>query len=386
MPSAKRTQRDPRLDVLRGLALLMIFVDHIPGDVLSRGTMHNFSFCDAAELFVLISGMSSVLAYGRAFERNGPAAGFSRIARRCIRIYLFQIALVLVTLGVVFLWSHFLDTWPKLMQPFLEDPSSGILQSLALHALPAYLDILPLYLVLLGLFPLIYAGLRISIGLTLAASAALWIIANWVPWFNIPNWAYGGQWPFNPFAWQLLFTMGAAVGVKLMAGETFMPRLKTVAWLAAAYLVFAFLENFPWSTWHLADLRPVTIATPSKANLSPFRLLDILALGYLLFSSTAFRSLAGQRIVQTFDLLGRHSLEVFATGCLAALLGRLLFLTYGPALPYQIAVNALGIIAMWAVAYQLDANTGRKAYGRSAAASQSAAAPGNVSRHYPAVM
>lgn len=357
MQSTSRTERDFRLDLLRGLSLLMIFVDHVPGNVLSHGTMHNFGFCDPAELFVLISGTSSMLAYGRTFEHKGRLTGFSRLLGRIIRLYLFQAVLVLLSFGLVFLWSRYLHTGSKLMEPLLEAPASGILQSLALHAVPAYLDILPLYLVLLGLFPLIYAGLRISIGLTLAASAALWILANCVSWLNIPNWAYGGQWPFNPLAWQFLFTIGAAVGIRLMAGQTLMPRLKPVMWLCIAYLIFAFLENFPWTAWHLPDLRPVTIVTPSKANLSPFRLGDILALAYLLLSSTTFWFWASRRIFRAVDLLGRHSLEVFAVGCVAALLGRLLFHTYGPTVSDQIFVNAFGFIAMWAVAYWLNAGS-----------------------------
>lgn len=355
MQSTSRTERDFRLDLLRGLSLLMIFVDHVPGNVLSQGTMHNFGFCDPAELFVLISGMSSMLAYGKAFDRKGRAVGFGRLLRRITRLYLFQAALVLLSFGVVLLWSRYLHTGSKLMEPLLEAPASGILQSLALHAVPAYLDILPLYLVLLAIFPLIYAGLRTSVSLTLAASAALWIAANWVSWLNIPNWAYGGQWPFNPLAWQFLFAIGAAVGTQLMAGRTLMPRLKPVVWLCIGYLVFSLLENFPWAAWHLPDLRPFTIATPSKANLSVFRLADILALAYLLLSSPIFLFWASRRTFRALDLLGRHSLEVFAIGCVAALLGRLLFHTFGPTVSDQIVVNALGFIAMWAVAYWRDA-------------------------------
>jgi hypothetical protein len=369
MQSVSRTQRDPRLDVLRGMALLMIFVDHIPGDVLSLLTMHNFSFCDAAELFVLISGMSSMLAYGRAFDRHGPAVGFNRLLRRWIRLYVFQIALVLATLCVVFLWGKYLHVGSKLMQPFLDDPASGILQSLALHAVPAYLDILPLYLVLLGVFPIVYVGLRTNIWLTLAASAAVWIAANSLPWLNIPNWAYGGDWPFNPFAWQFLFTIGAALGARLMAGEVLLPRVKAVAALSVAYLIFALLENFPWAAWHLADLRPFTVATPSKADLAPLRLADILALAYLLFSSANFALLIGRRAFDVFALLGRHSLEVFAIGCVAALFGRLLFRTYGPDVLCQFVANALGFIAMWLVAYQLEGNTAREMRNREAVAS-----------------
>jgi hypothetical protein len=33
------SKRDPRRDVLRGMVLLMIFVDHIPGNVLSMRTL-----------------------------------------------------------------------------------------------------------------------------------------------------------------------------------------------------------------------------------------------------------------------------------------------------------------------------------------------------------
>jgi hypothetical protein len=178
-----------------------------------------------------------------------------------------------------------------------------------------------------------------------------------------------GLWPFNPFAWQFLFTIGAAVGVRLMAGELLLPRVKPIAWLAVAYLMFAFMENFPSVSWHLPDLRPLTIATPSKANLSPFRLSDILALAYLLFIWTTVRSWAGRRVLQAIDLLGRHSLEVFATGCVAALRGRLLLHTCGATVPCQIVVNALGFTAMWAVAYWADGSPARAARGRGAPAS-----------------
>ena len=44
-------------DVFRGLALLMIFIDHIPGNVLSliAKISRNFGFSDAAEIFVLLA-------------------------------------------------------------------------------------------------------------------------------------------------------------------------------------------------------------------------------------------------------------------------------------------------------------------------------------------
>jgi hypothetical protein len=46
-----------------------------------------------------------MLAYGKAFERNGALGGLRRIILRCARLYLFQIGLLLTRLVVVLLWT-----------------------------------------------------------------------------------------------------------------------------------------------------------------------------------------------------------------------------------------------------------------------------------------
>jgi hypothetical protein len=95
-------QRDPRVDLLRGFALLTIFIDHIPGNTLGRYTLRNFGFADAAELFVILSGFSSMVAYGRCFQRDGMRSGLRHLAARCIRLYVFQVGLLLATFGISF--------------------------------------------------------------------------------------------------------------------------------------------------------------------------------------------------------------------------------------------------------------------------------------------
>ena len=82
----RRLPRDARVDALRGLALLMIFIDHVPGNLLSLVTLRNFGFSDAAELFVLLSGFSSMVAYGGSFDRDGVVVGLRRVLLRCVRI------------------------------------------------------------------------------------------------------------------------------------------------------------------------------------------------------------------------------------------------------------------------------------------------------------
>src|SRR3989338_8354045 len=68
--TAKATPRDLRLDVFRGLCLVMIFMNHIPGTVYEHLTSRNFGFSDAAEGFVFMSGMDAL--HG---PRHDDAAG-----------------------------------------------------------------------------------------------------------------------------------------------------------------------------------------------------------------------------------------------------------------------------------------------------------------------
>lgn len=59
--------RDTRIDVFRALALLTIFINHVPGTIYEHFTHKNLGFSDSAEAFVLISGMAVALAYGSKF-------------------------------------------------------------------------------------------------------------------------------------------------------------------------------------------------------------------------------------------------------------------------------------------------------------------------------
>src|SRR5260370_33073764 len=99
------SKRDPRVDFLRGIALAMIFIDHIPGDILNNWTLRNLGFCDAAEIFVLLAGFASMSAYGKCFEREGARSGLRRVGLRCVRLWVFQVGLLVTTLAIRRLWS-----------------------------------------------------------------------------------------------------------------------------------------------------------------------------------------------------------------------------------------------------------------------------------------
>jgi hypothetical protein len=96
------------------------------------------------------------------------------------------------------------------------------------------------------------------------------------------------------------------------------------------------------------------MSSPDKTRLGVLRLLDMLALAYPVLSSARLRAFAGHRWLQPLEACGRHSLEVFAVGCILALFGRLLFRTGGAGLEMQIAVNAVGLATMGMVALWLE--------------------------------
>src|SRR3954469_22259996 len=68
---ARAATRDLRVDFFRGLALLIIFVDHIPENVFALITLRNFGFSDAAEIFIFLSGYSAGYVFQLRERRQG---------------------------------------------------------------------------------------------------------------------------------------------------------------------------------------------------------------------------------------------------------------------------------------------------------------------------
>ena len=69
--------RDLRLDLFRGLALWLIFLDHVPNNILAWFTIRNYGFSDATEIFIFISGYTAAFVYGRAMVERGFGNSFS---------------------------------------------------------------------------------------------------------------------------------------------------------------------------------------------------------------------------------------------------------------------------------------------------------------------
>src|ERR1700712_4671957 len=148
--------RDVRLDLFRGLANWAIFLDHIPHEVLSWVTVKNYGFSDAADLFVFISGYTAALAFGRIMVERGYLVAASRLSKRAFELYAAHIMVVAIYIAVIACASReFLD--PDDLNQFnvaifLNMPFRESVQALALRYRPVNLDVLPLYILLLGAF------------------------------------------------------------------------------------------------------------------------------------------------------------------------------------------------------------------------------------------
>src|ERR1700758_3208315 len=94
-------ERDLRLDLFRGIALWLIFLDHIPSNIVSWITIRNYGFSDATEIFVFISGYTAAFVYGRAMREHGPVVASARILKRAWQVYVAHIFLFAIYMAEI---------------------------------------------------------------------------------------------------------------------------------------------------------------------------------------------------------------------------------------------------------------------------------------------
>ena len=210
-PPAATTERDLRLDLFRGVALWLIFLDHIPENIVNWFTIRNYGFSDATEIFIFISGYTAAFVYGRAMRERGFLISSARVLRRAWQIYVAHIFLFTIFMAEIAYVAATFDNplYAEEMNilDFLKQPDVTIFQALLLKFKPVNMDVLPLYIVLLLFFPPMLWLLMWQPAFALAGSALVYVLAWNFDW-NLPAYP-NGVWFFNPFAWQLLFVFGA---------------------------------------------------------------------------------------------------------------------------------------------------------------------------------
>src|SRR4029079_1335106 len=217
-------ERDLRLDLYRGIGLWMIFLDHIPQDFVAWLKLRNYGFSDAAEFFVFISGYLVGFIYAPIVRGGLFLAALKRLWTRTAQMYVAHIMLFLIFTAQIARAARKFDN-PMYQHEFnvfnfLEHPDILIGQALTLRYKPVDLDVLPLYITLIAITPLVLWCMVRWANWTLLGSVLVFIGARVFDW-NLASYPPGTHWYFNPFACQMLFFFAAwcgAGGVAKLAG------------------------------------------------------------------------------------------------------------------------------------------------------------------------
>jgi hypothetical protein len=352
------TQRDLRLDLFRGIALWLIFLDHIPSNVVSWITIRNYGFSDATEIFIFISGYTAAFVYGKVMLDRGFMISSARILRRAWQIYVAHIFLFAIYMAEISYVARSFDN-PLFAEEmnildFLKQPDVTIIQALLLKFKPVNMDVLPLYIVLMVMFPPILWLLQRGPTIALAVSAGVYAIA-WKFGLNLPAYPQG-VWLFNPFAWQLLFVFGAWCALGGAERLTVVLNSRVTIGIAIAYLLVAFYVTLSWSlpavmSPRLTQWLEDVIYPIDKTNLDVLRFAHFLALAVVTvwFIPRTWPPL-NSRWLHPAILCGQHSLEIFCLGVFLSFAGHFALVEISSAIWMQIVISIVGIVTMIAAA------------------------------------
>ncbi len=380
--------RDLRLDFFRGIAMFIILISHTPGNFLSSWIPARWGFSDATEIFVFCSGMASAIAFGGAFDRMGWRLGTARVGFRVWQVYWAHIGLFIASAALLAGFDYYggydktyiggLNLWK-----FFEAPAEPLIGLVTLTYVPNYFDVLPMYMVVLLMMPIVMALSQVHLGLVAAFIIAVWLMAQkWIlirlgleelhlafpaePWST-------RRWFFNPFAWQLIFFTGFA----FMRG--WLPRPPVTPALLALALVLV-LINIPFSNigvraieqdWFfvnegrnvLDDALWALGGLSDKTNFGILRYVHFLSLAYvfwviagdkgknLLARGTGALSVAWGGLVTIILKVGQQSLAVFVTSMFTALVMGFVMDRAGRETGTVLLVNLGGAAVLVAVAY-----------------------------------
>lgn len=374
--------RDIRLDFFRGIAMFIILIAHTPGNFLTSWIPARWGFSDATEIFVFCSGMASAIAFGATYDRAGWRLGTARVSFRVWQVYWAHVGLFLATLALVsFLTSLSIDTgrnyigqlnlWRFYVETDTGTVTDLLVRFMTLRYVPNYFDILPMYMVVLVMMPVVMALARVNLWLVAAFMAVTWALGQealtqslGLPHFALPaDPSSDRTWFFNPFGWQLIFFTGFA----FMRGWLPKPPVNAVLIGIALFVVLA---NVPLSNIGVRELgfdwardwRSDNQAWISKSDFGILRYVHFLALAYLMWvlagdkgdrirpgEGPAGRAWGG--LLRIVLKVGQQSLAVFVVSMFTARLMGFAMDVAGRDVGTVLLVNFAGACVLVATAY-----------------------------------
>jgi hypothetical protein len=353
--------RDLRLDLFRGIANWAIFLDHIPDNVVNWITTRNYGFSDAADLFVFISGYTASFVYSRMMIDRGFIVGATRLTKRVWQLYVAHIILfVIYIVAIGYVAQRYSD--PDIINEFnvaglVDSAVETLRQGLLLKFKPVNLDVLPLYIVLMGFFPPVLWMMLRKPDLTMLASIALWLAARQFDW-NFKAYP-AGSWYFNPYCWQVLFVFGSwcALGGAMRSRKII--DAPATLYFCIGYLVLGLVMTMAGKIPDFGAMFPHwlydTFNPNDKTDLAPYRFLHfvVIVIMVIRFIPKDWPALEW-RAFDPLIVCGQQSLAVFCVGVFLSFVGHFELMMSSGSLFAQVFVSVTGISIMTIVAYYIS--------------------------------
>lgn len=343
------------IDFWRGFALVTIFVNHIPGVFYDRFTPRNFWISDSAELFVFLAGWSLRVAVGKPENPTPTGEIMSRLGGRIVNLYAAHIMIVTIAIALLAAAATLLDN-PLLLEwnnaaAVFHDPINAHIGLVLLSYQLGYFDILPLYVALMMIAPLIVLIHRSAPGALFPLSLTIYLVT--LIWqIDVPSWPTSGTWFFNPLAWQMVFVLGFLMARERGIGGYVRTHIERVRLLAALLVVVGLIVHIYGLLPDPTQVpEPILLFVSSKTHATPLRLLQFLALAAT-FSWAFPYILQWARVLTGFlCMLGRNSLNVFCIGSLLSLTGQIVRFVYTGDILVDTMLVIVGIAVMGGTAW-----------------------------------
>jgi hypothetical protein len=315
--SVSRAPRDASLDLLRGLAMLILVVNHVH---LESALGHvTGAALSAAEVLVAVSGVVLGMVFGRRWVTEGPRATTAMLLRRSRKLYLASVAVVGIV-GALTLVPG-LATSALTSSPTMNPPRD-------LYAFDGAAET-AWAIVTLKAGPWQFSILGLFIALLAAAPAVLWALhRGWWPAVLLGSWALfalGREWtvdvlpaqserPFPILVWQLLLVNGLVLGwhrdrVATRLSRHRRPVCAAVIFVACGFVMLqvggpAVVEAGTWARWEAEHF--------DKGSLDIARLLAMASIAAALYLTLRrFPALTERSLGAVLLPLGRNSFYVF---------------------------------------------------------------------------
>jgi hypothetical protein len=347
-PGVDGMPRQPNaVDFWRGIALITIFINHIPNNYWGRFTHANYSLSDSADLFVFLAGWSLRLLVGTPTRLKATWYLVLRLLGRAVQLYAAQIMITMIAIAMLAATAIFFENplvleWHNAAAVF-QDPVATHIGLAALSHHLGYFDILPLYVVLMAMAPIFAIIDRYAPNWLLPLSLALYLATLVVP-IPVPTWPTEGQWFFNPLAWQLVFVLGFVMAREDGIGGVVRRNIVPIRWVALPFLAVC---TVAWVNFWVPD--PTTMPQPrllfivDKTYATPIRLIQFLALVALFSVTYPYLARWARHLVEFSSMIGRNSLYVFCVGSILSLAGQIIRFVYRGDILVDTIVVLLGI-------------------------------------------